>query len=236
VPAGKGPEIEFLEIVELNFPPFPPFFLQHAPPMLPLILLLFILTPPLALYRLWSIRPSNGPSPASRKRKDGETCSLAVFLGSGSFPFLSFCFDDSSPHFFFAQIRRVSRSRQKLTLIRICMMFFPAGGHTYESLALISTLPLERYTPRLYIYSEGDEMSRRKAIELEATIAASSTSSDGKVRLSFFIALTLLPSNELSSHPPVLSCSRQFYRQAASLSSSSHTTSSEGWSAHAFLW
>ncbi|KAL7409496.1 oligosaccharide biosynthesis protein Alg14 like-domain-containing protein [Mrakia frigida] len=101
--------------------------------MLPLFLLFFLLTPPLALYRLWSIRPNNGPHPATRKRKEGETCSLAVFLGS--------------------------------------------GGHTYESLALISTLPLERYTPRLYIYSEGDEMSRRKAVELETKIAASASSS-----------------------------------------------------------
>lgn len=58
------------------------------------------------------------------------------------------------------------------------------GGHTYESLALVATLPADRYTPRLYIYSEGDSMSLRKAVELEDKIAASGIKPDGELKVS----------------------------------------------------
>lgn len=41
------------------------------------------------------------------------------------------------------------------------------GGHTTESLALVSTLDFSRYKPRLYIVSEGDVLSSQKARNLE---------------------------------------------------------------------
>lgn len=43
------------------------------------------------------------------------------------------------------------------------------GGHTTELLQLLSALSPKRYTPRLYIISEGDRFSRAKAIEHEAS-------------------------------------------------------------------
>jgi beta-1,4-N-acetylglucosaminyltransferase len=43
-----------------------------------------------------------------------------------------------------------------------------AGGHTSEALALVSALDFSRYTPRLYIISEGDSLSAEKAVALEA--------------------------------------------------------------------
>jgi hypothetical protein len=57
-----------------------------------------------------------------------------------------------------------------LTVIADC---FYLGGHTQEMISLLATLPLERYTPRLYLYTQGDGMSLRKALEFEAKIAAS---------------------------------------------------------------
>jgi len=62
-------------------------------------------------------------SSKSRKRRDGETCVLAVFLGS--------------------------------------------GGHTSEVLTLTSGLDFSRYSPRIYIVSEGDTLSASKAMSLE---------------------------------------------------------------------
>jgi len=71
------------------------------------------------------------PSPKPRKRNDGETCVLAVFLGS--------------------------------------------GGHTSEALMLTSGLDFSRYSPRIYIVSEGDTLSTNKAVSLERAKASRSS-------------------------------------------------------------
>jgi len=42
-----------------------------------------------------------------------------------------------------------------------------SGGHTGEMIRLLSGLPFDRYTPRTYIISSADSLSRTKAIELE---------------------------------------------------------------------
>jgi beta-1,4-N-acetylglucosaminyltransferase len=42
------------------------------------------------------------------------------------------------------------------------------GGHTTEALTLVSALDFSRYTPRIYIVSEGDSLSAEKAAALEA--------------------------------------------------------------------
>ncbi|PLW10531.1 hypothetical protein PCANC_04338 [Puccinia coronata f. sp. avenae] len=42
-----------------------------------------------------------------------------------------------------------------------------SGGHTGEMIRLLAELPFERYTPRTYIISSADLLSRTKAIELE---------------------------------------------------------------------
>lgn len=48
--------------------------------------------------------------------------------------------------------------------------FGSAGGHTQEMLSLMATLPLDRYTPRLYLYTQGDRMSLEKALAIETNI------------------------------------------------------------------
>jgi beta-1,4-N-acetylglucosaminyltransferase len=84
----------------------------------------------------------SNPSPKPRKRNDGETCVLAVFLGSG--------FSDNP---------------------LIGPAFSPAyvnpGGHTSEALMLTSGLDFSRYSPRIYIVSEGDTLSTNKVVSLE---------------------------------------------------------------------
>ncbi|KAJ3928256.1 MAG: glycosyltransferase family 1 protein [Lentinula lateritia] len=59
---------------------------------------------------------------------------------------------------------------------RTLAVFLGSGGHTSEMLALVSSLDFDRYFPRIYIISEGDTLSERKAAALEATKAASSHS------------------------------------------------------------
>lgn len=41
------------------------------------------------------------------------------------------------------------------------------GGHTSEMLQLLKGMNFERYKPRIYIISEGDQFSAAKAAELE---------------------------------------------------------------------
>ncbi|KAF8326393.1 glycosyltransferase family 1 protein [Cantharellus anzutake] len=43
------------------------------------------------------------------------------------------------------------------------------GGHTTEAITLVSSLDFQRYTPRIYIISEGDSLSAKKAVKLEET-------------------------------------------------------------------
>ncbi len=42
------------------------------------------------------------------------------------------------------------------------------GGHTSEMLQMLKGLDAERYEPRTYIVSEGDQFSAAKATELES--------------------------------------------------------------------
>ncbi|KAF8602144.1 oligosaccharide biosynthesis protein Alg14 like protein [Ceratobasidium sp. AG-I] len=50
---------------------------------------------------------------------------------------------------------------------RSLAVFLGSGGHTSESLALVSSLEFEKYSPRTYIISEGDSLSAKKAHALE---------------------------------------------------------------------
>lgn len=101
---------------------------------------IFILLVTLAAARVYSILPKTKRSEDKHEKKDG-TCSLAVFLGSGQ-----------------------SSSTGKLGIL-LKLRFL--GGHTTEALALVSTLDFLRYTPRLYVVSEGDQLSVQKACDLE---------------------------------------------------------------------
>ncbi|KAJ3829127.1 glycosyltransferase family 1 protein [Lentinula raphanica] len=62
--------------------------------------------------------------------------------------------------------RAINHDRKKIAIL------LGSGGHTSEMLAMTSTLDFNKYSPRVYILSEGDTLSRRKAITLEATKAA----------------------------------------------------------------
>ncbi|KAL0577549.1 UDP-N-acetylglucosamine transferase subunit [Marasmius crinis-equi] len=46
-------------------------------------------------------------------------------------------------------------------------VFLGSGGHTSEALNLISALDFEQYSPRIYVASEGDALSVKKAQVLE---------------------------------------------------------------------
>ncbi|KAG0144726.1 hypothetical protein CROQUDRAFT_79671 [Cronartium quercuum f. sp. fusiforme G11] len=48
-------------------------------------------------------------------------------------------------------------------------IFLGSGGHTSEMIRLLSDLPFDRYTPRQYIISSGDNLSKTKVIKLEST-------------------------------------------------------------------
>lgn len=52
-------------------------------------------------------------------------------------------------------------------------VFLGSGGHTTELLQLVSALPTERYTQRIYLVSSGDRFSLDKAKELEIQLASS---------------------------------------------------------------
>lgn len=51
----------------------------------------------------------------------------------------------------------------------------PIGGHTSESLMMLSALDFNRYSPRTYVVSDGDSLSGQKAIALERLKAADET-------------------------------------------------------------
>lgn len=68
------------------------------------------------------------------------TRKLAVFLGSG---------------------KRSSQGSPGIVLT------FNLGGHTSEALTMVSALDFRRYSPRIYIVSEGDTLSAKKAMALE---------------------------------------------------------------------
>jgi hypothetical protein len=84
--------------------------------------------------------------------------------------------------------RRLSRVRCALihTMIDVSSLTtHRSGGHTSESLALVSSLNFARYTPRTYIISEGDTLSAKKAVALEM----SRSSDPATVRNIHYLAL-----------------------------------------------
>ncbi|KAF9070551.1 glycosyltransferase family 1 protein [Rhodocollybia butyracea] len=68
-----------------------------------------------------------------------------------------------------------SRNLNRVSKTCKLAVFLGSGGHTSEMLALVSSLDFDRYTPRTYILSEGDTLSERKAIALEASKVANTT-------------------------------------------------------------
>eukprot|EP00013_Stygamoeba_regulata_P008378 CAMPEP_0177670078 /NCGR_PEP_ID=MMETSP0447-20121125/23866_1 /TAXON_ID=0 /ORGANISM="Stygamoeba regulata, Strain BSH-02190019" /LENGTH=179 /DNA_ID=CAMNT_0019177155 /DNA_START=346 /DNA_END=885 /DNA_ORIENTATION=- len=48
------------------------------------------------------------------------------------------------------------------------MIVLGSGGHTAEMLALLGRLPLQRYTPRLYVCADTDNHSAQKATAFES--------------------------------------------------------------------
>ncbi|GAC95933.1 glycosyltransferase [Pseudozyma hubeiensis SY62] len=59
-------------------------------------------------------------------------------------------------------------------------VFLGSGGHTTELLQLVSALPTQRYTRRIYLVSSGDHFSLEKAKKLEKKLSSSSSSSDSQ--------------------------------------------------------
>jgi beta-1,4-N-acetylglucosaminyltransferase len=72
--------------------------------------------------------------------------------------------------------------RQEVDVSKNCSIavFLGSGGHTSEALALVSALDFSRYTPRLYIISEGDSLSAEKAVALEARKTSSNKNEHAK--------------------------------------------------------
>ncbi|KAJ4483363.1 glycosyltransferase family 1 protein [Lentinula aciculospora] len=68
-----------------------------------------------------------------------------------------------------SNVHGVNKKNRKLAV------FLGSGGHTSEMLALVSSLDFGRYYPRVYIISEGDTLSERKAVLLEAKAARSTS-------------------------------------------------------------
>ncbi|KAJ4002100.1 glycosyltransferase family 1 protein [Lentinula boryana] len=71
---------------------------------------------------------------------------------------------------------KISGGTKPTTQDRKLAVFLGSGGHTSEMLAMISSLDFDKYSPRIYIISEGDTLSERKALTLEATKTANSGS------------------------------------------------------------
>ncbi|SPO24159.1 related to ALG14 - component of UDP-GlcNAc transferase [Ustilago trichophora] len=57
-------------------------------------------------------------------------------------------------------------------------VFLGSGGHTTELLQLVSALPIQRYTQRIYLVSSGDQFSLEKAKQLECNLFPSSSSTE----------------------------------------------------------
>jgi len=60
-----------------------------------------------------------------------------------------------------------SRNPQSSAHVCTIAVFLGSGGHTSEALALVSALDFRRYNRRIYIVSEGDDLSEQKAMALE---------------------------------------------------------------------
>ncbi|KAH7927148.1 glycosyltransferase family 1 protein [Leucogyrophana mollusca] len=65
---------------------------------------------------------------------------------------------------------------------RSLAIFLGSGGHTSEAMMLASALDFSRYSPRIYVVSEGDTLSAQKAATLEQLKAADASSPNGQMR------------------------------------------------------
>ena len=65
-----------------------------------------------------------------------------------------------------------SRKPSKIEVSCTVAVFLGSGGHTTELLQLVSALPTDRYTRRIYLVSSGDHFSLEKAKELESKLTA----------------------------------------------------------------
>ncbi|CED82216.1 Predicted glycosyltransferase [Phaffia rhodozyma] len=55
---------------------------------------------------------------------------------------------------------------------KVVGVFLGSGGHTYEALKILDIMDAAKYAGRVYIYSAGDSMSLRKAMEFESSLAS----------------------------------------------------------------
>ncbi|SPC64717.1 related to ALG14 - component of UDP-GlcNAc transferase [Ustilago sp. UG-2017b] len=67
-----------------------------------------------------------------------------------------------------------SRDQAKTSLQHSVAVFLGSGGHTAELLQLLSALPTDRYTQRIYLVSSGDRFSVDKAKDLERRLCSTS--------------------------------------------------------------
>ncbi|KAJ9105950.1 hypothetical protein QFC19_003284 [Naganishia cerealis] len=104
-------------------------------------------------FAFWrSLSSTKGKSTRKARNKSmNETCSTAVFLGSGKSP------------------------SQSIGFFRPNNVVSFLGGHTGEAIQLLSTLDPDRYTPRKYIFCTGDSMSLNKATVFEKDLRSRST-------------------------------------------------------------
>ncbi|SAM85752.1 related to ALG14-component of UDP-GlcNAc transferase [Ustilago bromivora] len=67
-----------------------------------------------------------------------------------------------------------SRDQAKTSVQHSVAVFLGSGGHTAELLQLLSALPTDRYTQRIYLVSSGDRFSVDKAKDLERRLCSTS--------------------------------------------------------------
>lgn len=70
-------------------------------------------------------------------------------------------------------------------------LFLGSGGHTTELLLLLRSLDPQRYTPRSYFVSSGDDFSRTKAVAFEQEWTASEGSTGATAPASSYTIVTL---------------------------------------------
>lgn len=65
-----------------------------------------------------------------------------------------------------SQCGKVSQTRKRLESCKTVVVV-GAGGHSSEMMKLLAGLQLEKYTPRIYIVAQSDQISRKKIQEFE---------------------------------------------------------------------
>ena len=72
----------------------------------------------------------------------------------------------TSVWFLLSRKLRSLRTRDSPGVTRLCCVL-GSGGHTTEMMKLVTSLPLETYSPRTYVMAETDRFSEAKVEELE---------------------------------------------------------------------